>query len=94
MVIHYYGFDIFSHYPHRFQSREKWSMKDIQRYYLKNIIDPQVGRIVAWLKKIQMYDNCTFFFIADHGMTRIEKHVDDSLGDEILSKGFKTSRFW
>jgi hypothetical protein len=94
MVIHYYGFDIFSHYPHRFQSREKWSMKDIQRYYLKNIIDPQVGRIVAWLKKIQMYDNCTFFFIADHGMTRIEKHIDDSLVDEILSEGFKTSRFW
>ena len=94
MVIHYSGFDIFSHYPHRFQYREKWPMKDIQRYYLKEIIDPQIGRIVAWLKKIDKYNECIFFFIADHGMTKIEKHIDDSLADDALSASFKTNSSW
>ena len=93
MVIHYFAFDIFSHYPHRYQVKEQWSMEKIQKYYLKNVIDPQVGRIVKWLKEKQLFEQCVFLFIADHGMTQITKHLDDDLVKDALGKEFKTQRF-
>lgn len=76
-VVHYVGLDILTHYPYPFMVEGEWSIDRIQKWYLKEVLDPELGKIVAYLKKRGLYSHTIFFFTADHGQTRIREHVDE-----------------
>jgi predicted AlkP superfamily pyrophosphatase or phosphodiesterase len=88
-VVHFVGMDIFTHYPRRFMLQENWSLKEIQKWYLQKILDPELGKIKAFLTKHQLYDNTIFFFASDHGQSRIRKHIDEKNFEKRISNYFK-----
>jgi len=89
VVVHYVGLDIFTHYPRRFMVKENWTIDQIQKWYLREVLDPELGKIKAFLKKNKILENTLFFFIADHGQTRIIKHLDEERLAGTLSERFK-----
>lgn len=89
VVLHYIGMDIFTHYPRRFMVKEHWTIDEIQKWYLKEVLDPELGKIVAFLIENQLFKNTIFFLVADHGQTRIIKHIDEKNFEQRLSKEFK-----
>jgi arylsulfatase A-like enzyme len=89
VVVHYIGMDIFTHYPRRFMVQENWTVDQIQGWYLEEILDPELGKIVAFLKGNGLFENTIFFFVADHGQTQIIKHVDEKAFEKKLAKRFK-----
>lgn len=89
VVVHYVGMDIFTHYPRRFMIKGNWTIDQIQRWYLTEILDPELGKIVAFLQKNNIFENSLFFLVADHGQTKIIKHLDEEGLAEILSDKFK-----
>ena len=88
-VVHYIGMDIFTHYPRRFMVKENWTVDEIQRWYLKEVLDPELGKTVAFLKENRLFENTVFFFVADHGQTRIIKHIDEKNFEQRLAKKLK-----
>lgn len=88
-VVHYVGLDIFTHYPRRFMVKERWTVDQIQRWYLKEVLDPEIGKIQSFLEKNRLFKNTVFFFAADHGQTKITKHIDERRFVEGFPKNFK-----
>jgi len=89
VVVHYVGLDIFTHYPRRFMIKENWTIDQIQKWYLREVLDPELGKIKAFLIKNNILENTLFFFVADHGQTKIIKHLDEERLTETLSEKFK-----
>jgi len=89
VVVHYVGLDIFTHYPRRFMVKEDWTIDQVQRWYLREVLDPELGKIKAFLKKNNILENTLFFLVADHGQTRIIKHLDEERLAKTLSEKFK-----
>jgi len=89
VVVHYVGLDIFTHYPRRFMVKENWTVDQIQKWYLREVLDTELGKVKAFLKKNKILENTLFFFIADHGQTRIIKHLDEERLAKTLSEKFK-----
>jgi arylsulfatase A-like enzyme len=56
---------------------------------LREVLDAELGKVKAFLKKNKILENTLFFFIADHGQTRIIKHLDEKNLAETLSERFK-----
>lgn len=83
-VVHYVGLDVLTHYPYPFMVKGEWPIDRIQKWYLKEVLDPELGKIIAYLKKKGMYKDTVFFFAADHGQTRIREHVEE----EAFSRRF------
>jgi len=88
-VVHFVGMDIFTHYPRRFMIENNWSINEIQKWYLKEVLDPEVGEIKTFLLKNNLFDNAIFFFIADHGQSIIRKHIDEENFEKKLAETFK-----
>lgn len=88
VVLHYVGLDIFTHYPRPFMTEEGWTIDEIQRWYLKEVLDPEIGRVKDFLQRKGLYDDVVFFFIADHGQTRIINHIDEHALTTALSERF------
>lgn len=88
-IVHYVGLDIFSHYPRRFMIQENWTLDEIQRWYLKNVLDPELGKIKTFLQKNQLFDNTIFCFITDHGQTQIKTHIDEKSFEKGIAHRFK-----
>lgn len=89
VVLHYVGLDIFTHYPRKFMEKENWTIDQIQRWYLKEVLDPELGKLIAFLKENKIFENTVFFFIADHGQTRIIRHIDEKDFEKRLAKKFR-----
>jgi arylsulfatase A-like enzyme len=89
VVIHYVGLDIFTHYPRRFMEKEGWTIDQIQRWYLREVLDPELGKLIAFLKKNSIFQNTIFFFVSDHGQTKISRHIDEKKFEKTLSENFK-----
>jgi len=77
IVLYYAGLDIATHYPRRFKEDAVWSIDEIQRWYLAHVLDPEIGKVTAFLKKEGLFENTVFVFISDHGQTKIETRIDD-----------------
>lgn len=88
-VVHYVGLDIFTHYPRRFMVKKHWTVDQIQRWYLKEVLDPEIGKIRSFLEKNRLFKNAIFFFVADHGQTKITKHIDEKRFLKGFPKEFK-----
>ena len=76
-VVHYVGLDIFTHYPRRFMVEKNWTVDQIQRWYLKEVLDSEIGKIRSFLEDNHLFENVIFFFVSDHGQTKIAKHIDE-----------------
>lgn len=74
-VVHYVGLDIFTHYPRQFMAENNWTVDQIQRWYLGKVLDPEIGKIQSFLKENSLFGNVVFFFVSDHGQTKIEKYI-------------------
>ncbi len=89
VVVHYVGMDIFTHYPRRFMTKNNWSIDAIQRWYLREVLDPEMGKIMGFLKKNGFFENTVFFFVTDHGQTRIVRHLVEKDLTSRISTSFK-----
>jgi len=58
--------------------KEHWTVEQIQSWYLKEILDPQIGKIRDFLEEKKLFDNTIFFFVADHGQTKITEYIDEN----------------
>jgi len=88
-VVHYVGMDIFTHYPRRFMVENNWSINEIQKWYLKEVLDPEIGTIKTFLQENNLFDNTVFFFVSDHGQGRISQHIDEKDFEKRLAANFK-----
>ncbi len=88
-VVHFVGMDIFTHYPRRFMIENNWSINEIQKWYLKKILDPELGKIKTFLQRNQLLDNTIFCFVADHGQTQIKTHIDEKSFEKGVADRFK-----
>jgi len=88
-VVHFVGMDIFTHYPRRFMIDNNWSINAIQKWYLKEVLDPEIGKINTFLQENNLFDNTLFFFVSDHGQGRISQHIDEEDFEKRLSDNFK-----
>jgi arylsulfatase A-like enzyme len=89
VVVHYVGMDIFTHYPRRFMVKENWSVAKIQQWYLKEVLDPEIGKVSDLLKKNGIFENTVFFFVTDHGQTRVVRHIVEQDMTKRLAASFK-----
>ena len=88
-VVHFVGMDIFTHYPRRFMIQNNWSINEIQTWYLKEVLDPEIGEIKTFLQENSLFDNTIFFFVSDHGQGRISQHIDEEDFEKRLADNFK-----
>jgi predicted AlkP superfamily pyrophosphatase or phosphodiesterase len=88
-VVHFVGLDIFTHYPRRFMLKGHWSIDAIQKWYLQEVLDPELGKIIDFLKQQHVFDNTIFFFISDHGQSKIKHHIDENAFVKGLKNHFK-----
>jgi predicted AlkP superfamily pyrophosphatase or phosphodiesterase len=88
-IVHYVGLDIFTHYPRRFMIRENWTIDEIQKWYLKMVLDPELGKIKTFLQKNRLFDHTIFSFVTDHGQTRIKAHIDEKSFEKGIARQFK-----
>jgi hypothetical protein len=89
MVVQLLGIDLFSHYPARDLQKQNASMDKIQKHYAQTVLDPLIGRLIRFLKKAGVYEDCIFILVSEHGLTRIKKQIPDKTIDHSLSKSFK-----
>lgn len=92
-VVHFVGMDIFTHYPRRFMIKENWTIKEIQKWYLREVLDRELGIIKNFLQKAGFYENTIFFFVSDHGQAPISEHVDEKDFEKKLAQTFKVQGF-
>lgn len=89
VVIHYVGLDLFTHYPPRFMVKENWSIEQIQTWYLQAVLDPEIGKIMDFLKDQDLFEDSLFIFVSDHGQTKIEEYVDEGVFEEMFTQRFR-----
>lgn len=88
-VVHFVGLDIFTHYPRRFMVKNNWPIDRIQKWYLKEVLDPEIGAIKKFLQENNLFDQTIFFFVSDHGQEPIIGHLDEESFEKNLAKNFK-----
>jgi arylsulfatase A-like enzyme len=88
MVLQLLGTDLYSHYPDSFFVKADAEIDQIQLYYVKTIIDPQIGRVIRFLKSIGQYDQTVFILLSQQGALRIRKHIPDHVLSDILSPAY------
>jgi hypothetical protein len=88
-IVHYVGLDIFSHYPRRFMTQKGWALDEVQKWYLKEVLDPEIGKIKTFLQENRLFDNTIFCFITDHGQTLIKTHIDEKSFEKNIAHKFK-----
>jgi hypothetical protein len=87
-VVQLLGTDIFSHYPIPALVQRSASMDDIQTYYTRRVLDPEMGRLIGFLKTNNVYQNTIFVLVAQQGSIKIQKHISDELVSACLRDAF------
>jgi len=88
-VIQLLGTDIMSHFPDTSLSGQNASIDEIQGWYAKEVLDPQVGRLIRFFKTNEIYENMIFFLVSQQGSIKIEKHIPDTVVATCLEPEFK-----
>jgi hypothetical protein len=88
MVLQLLGTDLYSHYPDSFLVKADAEIDQIQLYYARSILDPQIGRVVRFLKSIDQYDKIVFILLSQQGALKIRKHIPDNILSDILSPAY------
>jgi len=85
MLVQLLGTDLYSHYPDASFVETGAKMDQIQLYYTRTVLDPQIGRIIRFLKSIGQYDQTVFILLSQQGALKIRKHIPDHILTDILS---------
>jgi len=88
-VIQLLGTDIMSHFPEVSFTERNATIDEIQQQYAKNVLDPQMGRLIRFFKANGIYENTIFFLVSQQGSIRIEKHIPDNIVAACLKPAFK-----
>ncbi len=91
MVIQLLGPDLYAHYPSAELIGKNASMDDIQKHYAKTILDPLMGRLMDALKDVGCYEKTIFIFVSEHGFTKIEAFLSNTIVNESLQRSFRLS---
>ncbi len=89
MVIQLLGTDLYAHYPDPEFTQSNSSMDDIQKHYAETVLDPLIGRIIKTLKDVGCYENTIFFLVSEHGFTKIDAFLSNTIVDESLRQSFR-----
>jgi len=89
MVVQLLGMDLDSHFPEKHFVQQDASIDNIQKDYVKTILDPQIGRLISAFKALGVYDRTLFILVSQQGAVKIRKHIDDYLLNRILQPAFK-----
>jgi arylsulfatase A-like enzyme len=85
MLVQLLGTDLYSHYPDSFFVETDAEIDQIQLYYTRTVLDPQIGRVIRFLQSIGQYDQTVFILLSQQGALKIRKHIPDHILDDILS---------
>ena len=85
MLVQLLGTDLYSHYPDSFFVETDAEIDQIQLYYARTVLDPQINRVIRFLKSIGQYDQTVFILLSQQGALKIRKHIPDHILDDILS---------
>ena len=85
MLVQLLGTDLYSHYPDSSFVETGAEMDQIQLYYTRTVLDPQIGRVIRFLKSIGQYDQTVFILLSQQGALKIRKHIPDHILTDILS---------
>jgi arylsulfatase A-like enzyme len=88
-VIQLLGTDIMSHFPEASLSDRNASIDEIQAWYAREVLDPQMGRLLRFFKTNAIYENMIFFLVSQQGSIKIERHIPDTVVAACLKPGFK-----
>ena len=88
-VIQLLGTDIVSHFPDSSLSDRNATIDDIQGRYTRDVLDPQMGRLIRFFKTKGVYENMIFFLVSQQGSIKIQKHIPDNVVANCLKPGFK-----
>lgn len=88
MVVQLLGTDLYSHYPDSSFVEADTEIDQIQLYYTRTVLDPQIGRLVRFLKSIEQYDQTVFILLSQQGALKIRKHIPDKTLANILSPAY------
>ena len=89
MVVQLLGTDIFSHFPDAALVEQNASMEEIQAHYAQHVLDPEIGRIIRFLKKKNCFGRTIFFLVSQQGAIKIEKHIPDNIVSKILGTHYR-----
>jgi hypothetical protein len=88
-VIQLLGTDIDSHFPAADLTEQNASMEAIQTRYAREVLDPQVGRLIRFFKNNGIYDRMVFFLVSQQGAIKIDRHISDDLVSSCLEPVFR-----
>jgi len=88
-VIQLLGTDIDSHFPAADLTEQNASMETIQTRYARNVLDPQIGRLIRYFKEHRIYDRMVFFLVSQQGAIKITRHIPDDSVSRSLEPVFR-----
>jgi arylsulfatase A-like enzyme len=88
MVVQLLGTDLYSHYPDSFFVETDAEIDQIQLYYTRTVLDPQIGRVIRFLKSIDQYDQTVFILLSQQGSLKIRKHIPNHTLADSLSPAY------
>jgi len=88
-VIQLLGTDIDSHFPNADLIEKNATMEIIQSRYARNVLDPQIGRLVHYFKENGIYERMIFFLVSQQGAIKITRHIADDLVSSSLEPVFQ-----
>lgn len=88
MVLQLLGMDLATHFPEARLAEAGASIDEIELNYARTILDPQMGRLIRFFKKIGQYHRIAFVLLSQQGANKIlvrkrDKVVDDALRGEF-----------
>jgi arylsulfatase A-like enzyme len=88
MAVQLLGTDLYSHFPDSFFVETGAEIDQIQQYYARTVLDPQIGRVIRFFKSIGQYDRTVFILLSQQGELKIYKHIPDQILTDILSSAY------
>ena len=64
-------------------------METIQTRYARNVLDPQIGRLIRYFKENGTYQRMIFFMVSQQGAIKITRHISDDLISSSLAPVFR-----
>jgi hypothetical protein len=88
MALQLLGTDLFTHYPDPQLVQDNTPIDQIQRYYARTVLDPQIGRIMAFFQTTDFRDDIVYILLSQQGGLKIRKHIPDTTLTRILSPAY------
>jgi len=88
MVVQLLGADLYTHYPDPFLIESDATIDQIQIHYTRTVLDPQIGRMIRFLKSIDRYDETVFVLLSQQGAVKIRRHIPDEILADSLSSAY------